>query len=42
MEAAKVIRNVFYLCAIVPMNFGAGLSFFVLVLLWTMYRGEQP
>jgi hypothetical protein len=42
VEAAKmIVRNAIYLCTIVPMNLGAGLSFFVLVLLWSMYRNAR-
>jgi hypothetical protein len=35
------IRNALYLCTIIPMNFGAGLSFFVLIFLWSMLLGER-
>lgn len=36
--ADMIVRNLLYLWMIVPVNLGAGVSLFTLVLLWTVYR----
>jgi hypothetical protein len=36
-----ILRNALYLCAIIPMNFSAGLSFITLIVLWSALRKER-
>lgn len=36
-----ILRHALYLCTVVPMNFTAGLSFIVLIVLWSALRNEK-